>query len=139
MKRKPRFLRGQALAEAALVLVPLVFLAMLGVNGLMLHRARTAATAAAYACAQYVTQYPHRPQAAAAHGQAIAEQVVSGAWSALGQTHFRVSPVPGGPGEFARCSVRYEVRLLFAPPGLQPVQGNTIRFYGAGERWQGRW
>jgi len=140
MSFRLRRFRGQALAETALVIVPLVFLALLGVNVLMLHRARTAATAAAYACAQYVTQFPHRPAAAADHGASVAQQILSGAWSALGQTRFRVSPTPpGGPGEYGGCSVRYEVRLFFSPPGLKSVQGNVVRFYGAGERWQGRW
>ena len=131
--------RGQAMVEAALVLVPLVFLALLGVNVLVLHRVRTAATAAAYACAQYVTQFPHRPERAAEAGAAAAGRILSAPWSATRTARFAfdVTP-PGGPGETGRCTVHYSVRLPFAPSGLGGVQG-SISITGAGERWQGRW
>ncbi len=140
MKRWNQRHRGQALAETALVIVPLVFLALLGVNVLMLHRVRTAATAAAYSCAQHVIQVPHRPERAASIGMNAAQAVLSGPWSALGQANFYISPFPPErPGRFGGCSVRYEVTLFFALPGLQSIQGNTVQFGGAGERWQGRW
>ena len=134
---RPR--RGQAMVEAALTLLPLVFLALLGVNVLVLHRVRTAAISAAYACAQYITQFPHRPERAADVGTTVAGRILHAPWSAVRTARFAFDVVPpSGPGETGRCTVRYAIRLPFAPQGMGGVQG-SITVTGAGERWQGRW
>ncbi len=132
---------AQALAEAALASMVLALLAMLGVDLLVLHRVHTAALSAAYACAQYISQFPHRPQRAAALGQEIAHRTLAPrAWSALRSASFSVTvEPPEEAGSLGRCTVTYWVTLPFAPPGMDRRQGTAIYSYSRGERWQGRW
>ncbi len=134
-------LRAQALAEAALVVALLALLAMLGINLLILHRVQTAALAAAYACAQYITQFPHQVQRAQTVGQQVALQTLSpNAWNALSSASFTVAVhPPTRGGEVGWCTVTYHVTLPFAPPGMEARQGNVIRLFGRSERWQSRW
>jgi len=105
--------RGQALAEFALFSL----LAVLMVFGLLAwipaHRARTAATVAAYACAQAISQAPD-PAGAAQAGYAVAQQTLNGDWSGTLGAEYRVvvSPPPA-PGQAGSCAVFYRPPLLF--------------------------
>ncbi len=139
MKRSLRRQRGQALAEAALVAGVMFLLMALGVVAIPLHRAHTAATAAVYACAQFITQYPNRPTEAANRGYAEAQRTLSAGWSALSQVSFRlqVSP-PHRAGESGACTITYTVGLLFDPFGLGR-QTRTITVEGRSERWKAEW
>ena len=55
---QPRGKRGQAMAETALFAMLAVLMAFGLLAWIPTHRARTAATAAAYACSQFLSQSP---------------------------------------------------------------------------------
>ncbi len=137
---RSRPLRGQALAEAALVIVPLALLAFLAVNVFLLHRAYTAATAAAYACAQHITQYPGRPEAAQDAGRMAARSIYTARWNALAAARFQVfvSP-PDRAGNVGSCTVQYRVALPFGLSGGGQTFKSKVTVYGMGERWKARW
>jgi len=113
MKSAAKAERGQALAEFALFSV----LAVLMVFGLLAwipaHRARTAATAAAYACAQAISQAAD-PAGAEQAGYAVAQQTLDGDWSGtLGAEYRVVVYPPPAPGQAGSCAVSYRPPLLF--------------------------
>ena len=56
--KHPKGERGQALAETALFAVLAILMAFGLLAWIPTHRARTAATAAAYACTQFLSQSP---------------------------------------------------------------------------------
>ena len=68
--------RGQAMAETALFAMLAVILAFGLLSWIPTHRARTAATAAAYACAQFLSQSPD-PARAENNARMIAWQTAS--------------------------------------------------------------
>ena len=136
MKRKER---GQAIVELALLAAVMFLLAALGLTAIPLHRAHTAAVSAVYACAQFVTQHPNRPDAAANAGYTEAQRTLHGGWSALSKASFRlsVSP-PQHAGEAGTCSVTYSVDLLFDPLGMGQ-HTRTLTLTGRSERWKAEW
>ena len=131
--------RGQALAEGALVAAVLVLFAFLGIVAIPLHRAHTAAEAAAYSCAQFIAQYPNQPERAAQMGYAEAQRILHGNWSALGGSSFRLSVLPPAKaGGYGRCQVAYSTRLFFDPLGIG-TQERTITIEARSERWKADW
>ena len=138
MRKERKGQRGQALVETALIAVVLTLLALLGITLIPLHRAHTAAISAAYACEQFVTQYPYDPGKAEQRAIEVARQTL-GHWSALGGAHFRVFvETPAKAGSPGACTVDYTVRLIFDPLGLG-AQHRTITLVGQSERWKASW
>src|SRR5258706_12825918 len=93
--------RGQALAETALFAMLAVLMAFGLLAWIPTHRARSAATAAAYACAQFLSQSPD-PARAQRNAVNVAWNTLNADWSAtsggqLGETRPALS-VPGVPG-----------------------------------------
>ena len=137
MRRKSQ--RGQAILEAALLAGVMFLVAMLGLTAVPLHRAHTAAVSAAYACTQFVTQYPNKPDEAARMGAAEAQRTLRGRWSALRGASFRLSAFPPQKaGEAGSCSVTYSVTLLFDPLGIGQ-HTRTLTLTGRSERWKAEW
>src|SRR5574338_237525 len=100
--------RGQALAETALFAVLAVIMAFGLLAWIPTHRARTAATSAAYACTQFLSQSPD-PARAQRNAMNVAWQTLNADWSATQGVEYRVqvSP-PGGPGEPGQCLVSFQ-------------------------------
>lgn len=137
-KRRIRH-RGQALAEAALVAGVMVLVAMLGLTAVPIHRAHTAAMAAVYACAQFMTQYPNQPDEALRVGYEVANQTLNSTWNALAHASFRLQVYPPRhAGEVGTCSITYSVRLLFDPLGIGQTT-RTISLDARSERWAADW
>ncbi len=132
--------RGQAMTEFALFAVLLVILALMLVSFIPSHRARTAATSAAYACAQFLSQSPD-PAAAARAASDIAYQVLAGRWSGLRLARFGVSVSPhSGPGSQGSCSVSWTASTVFAHllGGPGSVSG-TVTAVSRSEKWRPNW
>ena len=73
--------RGQAMAETALFAVLAILMAFGSLAWIPTHRARTAATAAAYACSQFLSQSPN-PARAANNAWQVAWNTLDADWSA---------------------------------------------------------
>lgn len=115
--------RGQALAEFAAFAVLAVMVAMLAVSVIPIHRAKTSATTAAYACAQFLSQ-SRNPEKAAANARQIAQQIINQRWSGSGNSSFVVSvSAPAGAGSAGSCSVSYKVSTLFGFFGVSDYSG----------------
>jgi len=132
--------RGQALAETALFAILAILMAFGLLAWIPTHRARTAATAAAYACSQFLSQ---SLDAARAQGNAIdiAWQTLNADWSATKGVNFRVrvSP-PSGPGLPGRCLVSFQAPPLFnGLLGLSQDSWNSEWFISRSETWKARW
>ena len=132
--------RGQALAETALF----AMLAVLMTFGLLAwiptHRARTAATAAAYACSQFLSQSPD-PARARRNAVNVAWQTLDADWSATAGVQYRVqvSP-PGGSGEPGQCLVSFHAPTLFdGLLGLSQSGWNSEWFISRSETWKAKW
>ena len=78
--------RGQALAETALFAMLAVIMAFGLLAWIPTHRARTAATAAAYACSQFLSQSPD-PSRARRNAVNVAWQTLDADWSATAGVH----------------------------------------------------
>lgn len=132
--------RGQALAETALF----AMLAVLMTFGLLAwiptHRARTAATAAAYACSQFLSQSPN-PARAQRNAVNIAWDTLNADWSATAGVAYRVQVIPpGGPGLPGRCAVSYQAPALFdGLLGISQGEWNSEWFISRSETWKARW
>ena len=132
--------RGQALAETAIFSLMAVLLAFGLLTFIPLHRARTAATAAAYGCAQFVSQSPN-PSWAVYQARQVAEQTLTADWSATLGVSYDVQVVPpAGPGSSAGCVVFYRPPLLFnGPLGLNEPGWSAEAFVSLSETWKARW
>ena len=132
--------RGQAMAETALFATLAVLMAFGLLAWIPLHRARTASTAAAYACAQFLSQSPN-PDRAMANAQKVARQTLDADWSATLGVEYRVSIIaPSGPGQPGRCAVSYHAPVLFN--GLLQISAgdwSTEWFISRSETWKARW
>ena len=133
--------RGQALAETAIFAV---LAAIMGFGILALipfHRARTAATAAAYGCAQFISQQPLDQHLATAAARMVANNTLNAIWSGTFGTQYKVSTTPpGGPGQPASCSVSWYTPVLFN--GLLELGDrgwNTVTFVSRAEKWKASW
>ena len=105
--------RGQALAETALFAMLAVVMAFGLLAWIPTHRARTAATAAAYACSQFLSQSPD-PARAQRNAVKIAWNTLDADWSATAGVAYRVQVIsPNGPGLPGRCAVSYQAPALF--------------------------
>jgi hypothetical protein len=132
--------RGQALAETALFAILAVLMAFGLLSWIPVHRARTAATAAAYACSQFLSQ-SRDPQRAAHNAEYIAWQTLNADWSATRgvQYQVQVSP-PSGPGEPGQCRVSFQAPTLFKGLlGLSQGTWNSEWFISRSETWKAKW
>ena len=131
---------GQALAETALFAVLAILMAFGLLAWIPAHRARTASTVAAYACAQFLAQSPD-PARAAANARQVAWKTLNADWSATLGVQYRVQVYPpGGPGLPGRCDVSFRVPTLFN--GLLDINGNGWGrewFVSRSETWKARW
>ncbi len=132
--------RGQALAETALFAMLAVLMGFGLLSWIPTHRARTAATAAAYACSQFLSQSPD-PSRAGANALNVAWQTLDADWSATAgvQYQVQVSP-PDGPGEPGRCLVSFQAPTLFdGLLGLSEGGWNSEWFISRSETWKAKW
>lgn len=132
--------RGQALAETALFAMLAVIMAFGLLAWIPTHRARTAATAAAYACSQFLSQSPD-PARARRNAENVAWQTLNADWSATAHVQYRVqvSP-PGGPGEPGRCLVSFQAPTSFdGLLGLSDGGWNSEWFISRSEAWKAKW
>ena len=132
--------RGQALAETALFGLLAVVMAFGLLAWIPVHRARTAATAAAYACSQFLSQSPNTARAAV-NARQVAWQTLNATWSGTRGVSYRVQVIrPSGPGQPGRCAVLYHTLSLFnGLLGLKPDGWNTAWFISRSETWKARW
>lgn len=139
--KKHRFSeRGQAMAETALFAVLAILMAFGLLAWIPTHRARTAATAAAYACTQFLSQSPD-PTRAQQNAVKIAWQTLNADWSATRGVQYRVqvSP-PSGPGLPGRCLVSFQAPTLFnGLLGLSSGNWHSEWFISRSETWKARW
>ena len=132
--------RGQAMPETALFALLAVLMAFGLLSWIPVHRARTAATAAAYACSQFLSQSPD-PTRAQRNAINVAWQTLNADWSATKGVNYRVqvSP-PGGPGLPGQCLVSYQAPTLFnGLLGLSTAGWNSEWFISRSETWKARW
>ena len=132
--------RGQALAETALFAMLAVIMAFGLLSWIPTHRARTAATAAAYACSQFLSQSPD-PARARNNAVNVAWQTLDADWSATADVQYRVqvSP-PSGPGEPGQCLVSFQAPTLFdGLLGLNEGGWNSEWFISRSETWKAKW
>ena len=138
MKRRSE--RGQALAETALFAMLAVLMAFGLLAWIPVHRARTAATAAAYACSQFLSQSPD-PTRAQRNAANVAWQTLDADWSATAGVQYRVQVAPpGGPGQPGRCLVSFQAPALFnGLLGLSRGGWSSEWFISRSETWKARW
>jgi hypothetical protein len=132
--------RGQAMAETALFAVLAILMAFGLLSWIPTHRARTAATAAAYACTQFLSQSPN-PARAQQNAVKIAWQTLNADWSATRRVQYQVqvSP-PSGPGLPGRCLVSFQAPTLFnGLLGLSSSSWHSEWFISRSETWKARW
>jgi hypothetical protein len=132
--------RGQALAETALFGILAVMMAFGLLAWIPVHRARTAATAAAYACSQFLSQSPNTRRAAA-NARQVAWKTLDATWSATRAVEYKVAVIaPPGPGQPGRCSVSFQAPTLFNGL-LQMGAGGWSQewFISRSETWKARW
>lgn len=131
--------RGQALVETALFSVLAILLAFGALTLIPIHRTRTAATSAAYACAQFVSQSPN-PNLAVSQAELVAWKTLNADWSAtLGAVYQVQALAPTGPGSPTGCAVLYQPPLPFN--GLLGLEADwaTVTFFSQSETWKARW
>jgi hypothetical protein len=131
--------RGQALAEAALYAGLAALLALGLLSWIPVHRARTAATAAAHGCAQFISQSPN-PAWAAWQARQAAQATLDGDWSAtLGTSYQVLVAPPQGPGAPGGCAVYFKPPRLFGLAGLAEPKESVEFFISRSESWKARW
>ena len=131
--------RGQAMAEAALFAGLIALLALGLLSWIPIHRARTAATAAAHGCAQFLSQSPN-PAWAAWQARQAAQATLEGDWSATLGTLYQVWVAPSqGPGAPGGCAVSYRPPRLFGLAGLAEPKTSIELFISRSESWKARW
>jgi len=132
--------KGQALVETALFSVMAVLLAFSALTLIPVHRTRTAAISAAYACAQFVSQSPN-PSWAVYQAEQVAWRTLEAKWSGALGVQYEVQVIaPNGPGSAAGCVVLYRPPLLFNNLlGLGEPDWSAIWFVSQSETWKARW
>lgn len=138
MKHKAE--HGQAMAETALFALLAVLMAYGLLSWIPVHRARTAATAAAYACSQFLSQSPD-PARARQNALHAAWQTLDADWSGTFGVQYRVQVSPSaGPGQAGGCQVSYQVPALFASFLQGRAEGwGREWFISRSETWKARW
>jgi hypothetical protein len=138
--RRAKGERGQALPETALFATLAILIAFGLLSWIPVHRARTAATAAAYACSQFLSQSPD-PTRAQRNAVNVAWRTLNADWSATAGVQYRVqvSP-PSGLGLPGRCLVSFQAPTLFnGLLGLSTGGWNSEWFISRSETWKARW
>lgn len=137
MKQEPR---GQAMTEFALFAGLAVVLALMLMTFIPIHRARTAAAAAAYACAQFLSQSPD-PATAAREASRVAHQILSQRWSGLSAARFSVAVSPHtGPGTSGICTVNWSTSTFFGGVlGGPAVISGSASAVSRSEVWRPGW
>jgi hypothetical protein len=131
--------RGQALAETALYTALMALLALGLLSWIPVHRARTAAIAAAHSCAQFLSQSPN-PAWAAWQARQVAQATLAGGWSAtLGADYQVWVAPPQGPGAPGGCAVSYRPPRLFGLEGLTGPEAAVEFSISRSEAWKARW
>jgi hypothetical protein len=128
--------KGQSLVETAIISVVAVLILVAFISLIPISRARTAATSAALACAQALSQ-SRDPSTARTEAYTAAMAVLKGGWSGTGSAQYsvEVNP-PGGPGEEGTCRVRWNVILKYLPFSLG---WSAESFTSRNESWRSRW
>ena len=131
--------KGQALAETAVFSLMAVLLA-LGLLALIpIHRARTVATAAAFACTQFVSQAID-PDRAVTQAEAVGRRTMDAAWSGTAGAAYEIAAWTAGQSGDRGCRVTYRAPLLFGGSfGLEPPGWRTIGFTTLTESWKAQW
>jgi hypothetical protein len=131
---------GQALPETALFALLAVLMAFGLLAWIPAHRARTAATAAAYACSQFLSQSPD-PSRAQRNAVNVAWRTLDADWSATAGVQYQVQvSAPSSPGLPGRCQVSFRAPTLFnGLLGLNPGGWNNEWFLSRSETWKARW
>lgn len=130
---------GQALVETALVAGLVALIAFMLLAWIPVHRARSVATTAAYACAQFVSQSAD-PGRAAWMGQTAALETVNADWSASAGIRYTVEVAPAPPGGDGHCTVRYTTPAWFGGLLGDAARGAAeITFHARGEQWKADW
>jgi hypothetical protein len=140
MKKHRLSERGQAMVETALFAVLAILMAFGLLSWIPTHRARTAATAASYACTQFLSQSPD-PSRAQQNAVKIAWQTLNADWSATRGVQYRVQvSSPSGPGLPGRCLVSFQAPTLFnGLLGLSSSAWHSEWFISRSETWKARW
>ena len=130
---------GQALVETAILSVVAVMLALGMLMFIPVHRARTVATSAAYACTQFISQSPN-PNWAIYQAKKVALKTLSGDWSGTLGVEYTVEVIaPTGPSRGTGCKVSYHPPLYFNLLGLGDPGWSTVEKYTQSEAWKARW
>ncbi len=131
--------KGQAMVETALFSVLAVILAFGMLSWIPLHRARTQATAAAYSCAQFISQSPN-PSLAARNAIMAVEQTLNADWSATLGVNYKLVVSPGSPGGVGGCSVSYQGPVMFRGLGVLDPGGWSEEWdLSRSENWKAKW
>lgn len=116
---------GQSLAEFAAFSSLAVLVALIAVNFIPLHRAKTTAVTASYACAQFLAE-SRNPANAVANATRIAQEIIQKRWSGSNAT-FSISvqsaDEAGGQGT---CVVSYKVKTFLVLLGAPEVSGRSV-------------
>lgn len=131
---------GQALVETALFSVMVILLGLGMATLIPIHRARTAATAAALSCAQFIAQSPN-PAWAAYQAEQVAWRTLDARWSGAAGAEYQVQVLPpAGPGAAGGCAVLFKPYLPFGTLlGLGQPQWGMRSFVSLSESWKARW
>jgi hypothetical protein len=132
--------KGQAMAEVSIFSLLAVLLGFALLALIPMHRTRTAATAAAYACAQFVSQSVHA-EAAVAQAEQIAWQTISADWSGADRSTYQVRAWHSGRrGMESGCEVNFQSPILFnGLLGLANPGEGRVSFIARSESWKARW
>jgi hypothetical protein len=128
------------MAETALFAILAVLMAFGLLAWIPTHHARTAATSAAYACAQFLSQSPDSERAQR-NAVNIAWQTLNADWSATPGVQYRVQVAPpSGPGSPGRCLISFQAPRLFNDLlGLSASDWHNEWFISRSETWKARW
>lgn len=130
--------RGQAMTEFAIYVPVAVLMTFMLLSWIPLHRARTMAISASYACAQFLSQ-ARDPANAARNAYQIAMKTLEGDWSGSVGVQYAVSITPPtGRGRPGYCRVTYQAPILFNVLGLSAPRSEQ-RYISRAERWKANW
>ena len=138
MKRRSE--RGQALAETAIFSLLAVLLGFAVLALIPVHRTRTAATAAAFACAQFASQSAEA-ETAVRQAEDVGRRTIDSQWSGLKGAAFEVRAWhAGGPGADSGCTVTYRSPILFNGfLGFIDPGSGSVSFAARTETWKAQW
>lgn len=123
----------------AVVSIVAILLAFGTFSLIVIHRARSAAISASYACAQFLSQSPD-PVQAARQAYAIADETVNADWSGLVNVRFRIEVVaPPGRGAPGRCTVHFNAPFLYNGLFGIPDEWVAETFFSRSEVWKADW